>query len=90
MRDDYRFTYITTATTTSVYVGRCRLIRIVLNTTAAGTIGIRDGNSGTQVNAGLIKASAPEGTYHYGIAFREGIRIITGAASDLTVVWTAN
>lgn len=81
-------TYITTATTTQVASGPCVLQAIVINTTAAGTIGIIDGTSGTTVNVGSIVASAAVGRYEYNCVMKEGIRIVTGAASDITVLWS--
>jgi hypothetical protein len=89
-RDDYKYAYIATATTTQVYTGGCRLIRIVVNTTAAGTINIIDGTAGSTTNVGLLKASVAEGTYYYGIKLTTGLRVITGGASDITVVYTPN
>lgn len=80
-------TNITTATTTQVYTGRCTLIAIVVNTTAAGTIAILDGVSGSTVTKGTLKASVAEGTYTYNMKMSTGIRITTGAASDITVIW---
>lgn len=84
---DFEKTYISSATTTQVCTGKCILEKIVVNTTAAGTIGIIDGTSGTTVNVGQLKSSVVEGTYNYGIAMKSGIRIVTGASSDITVVW---
>lgn len=88
IRDNYKYTYISSATTTQVYTGQGALIRIVVNTTAAGTIGIIDGTSGTTVNIGQLKASVAEGYYDYGVQFVNGLRIVTGASSDITVVWS--
>ena len=91
MRDDYKYTYISTATTTQVSSGPTRLIRIIVNTTAAGTIGIIDGTSGSTVNVASIAASPAIGSvFYYGIRLTTGLRIITAAASDITVVWTPN
>lgn len=87
LRDNYKYAYISSATTTQVYTGNCYLVRIVVNTTAAGTIGIIDNTTGTTVNVGQLKASVVEGDYEYGIAMSKGIRIVTGAASDITVVY---
>lgn len=84
---DYRKTYINTATTTQVATGKCRLIAIVVNATAAGTIGIIDNTSGSTVNVGQLKASVVEGTYLFNCAMDAGIRIVTAAASDITVIW---
>lgn len=88
-RDDYKYTYISTATTTQVYTGGCRLIRICVNTVAAGTVGIIDNTSGTTVNVGQLAATF-SGSQYYGIKLTTGLRIVTGAATDLTVVWTPN
>lgn len=81
------YTRISTATTTQVVTGTGTLVAIVVNTTAAGTIGLIDGTSGTTVNIGQIAASVAAGTYTYNITFGAGLRIVTGAASDITVVW---
>lgn len=90
MRDDYKYTYIATATTTQVATGNCRLIRVVVNTTAAGAISIIDGTSGSTVNVASLKASIVEGSYDFGIKLTTGLRVITAGASDITVVWTPN
>lgn len=84
---DNEKTYISTATTTQVVSSPAILVGIVVNTTAAGTIGIIDGTSGTTVNVGQLKASVAEGTYTYNCIMKSGIRIVTGAASDITVLW---
>jgi hypothetical protein len=86
LRDNYLYTRISSATTTQVEPGPAVLVRIIVNTTAAGTIGIIDNTSGTTVNVGQLKASVAEGTYEYGVFCATGIRIVTGAASDITVV----
>lgn len=84
----YDYVYITTQTTTQVYTGPCVLKSIVVNTSAAGTIGIVDGTTGTTVNVGQLKSSVAEGVYKYNIPMRSGIRIVTGAASDITVTYS--
>lgn len=84
---NYKYTYISTATTTQVEPAQGKtLVAIVVNTTANGAIGIIDGASGTTVNVGQLKASVAEGTYWYNIAMPKGIRIVTAAASDITVI----
>lgn len=85
LRDNYKYTYISTATTTQVFTGQGTLVRITINTVAAGTIGIIDGTAGTTVNIGQIAATGV-GTYEYGVQCVAGLRIVTGAASDITVV----
>lgn len=89
-RDDYLYTYISTATTTQVLSGKGRLIAIIVGTTSAGAISIIDGTSGSTVNVGELKASVAEGTYIFNIAVAAGIRIITGGASLITVVYAKN
>lgn len=83
------YSYITTATTTQVYTGPCVLERIIVNATAAGTIGIVDGTSGTTVNVGQLKSSIAEGSYTFDLFMKSGIRIVTGSTSDITVVYRA-
>ena len=84
----YEYTYITTATTTQVFSGTGTLHAIVVNTTAAGTIGIVDNITGTTVNIGSLKSNVAEGTYFYEVVCKLGCRIVTGASSDITVVWS--
>lgn len=84
---DNESTHISTATTTQVTSARAILVSITVNTTAAGTITVIDNTSGsTPVNA-ILKASVVEATYWYNMAMATGIRIITAAASDITVTW---
>lgn len=90
MRDNYKYAYITTNTTTQVFTGLGKLIRIVVNTTAAGTIGIIDGTAGTTVNVGQLKASIGEGSYAFEVVLAKGLRIVTGASSDITVVYATS
>jgi hypothetical protein len=88
IHQDNQKTYINTATTTQVATGgNCILVAIVVNTTAAGAIGIIDDITGTTVNVGQLKASVAEGAYMYNCTMAKGIRIVTAAASDITVVW---
>jgi hypothetical protein len=82
------FTNITSATTTTVYTGKCILERIVVNTDAAGAITIYDNTAGSGTKIGTLEASAPLGGYEYGCLCSTGVTIVTGAATDLTVVVT--
>lgn len=82
------YAYISTQTTTQVYTGPCILKSIIVNTTAAGAIGIIDNITGTTVNIGQLKASVVEGVYVYNVKMSKGIRIVTAAASDITVTYT--
>lgn len=90
IRDDYKYTNITTATTTLVQTGPVRLIRIVLNETTDGAITISDSASaGTPLVAVIATSVAPQ-TLYYGVRLTTGLRITTAGASDITVVWTPN
>lgn len=80
----YPSTNITTNTTTTVFTGSGTLIRIVVNTTAAGTIIIKDGT----VVKGTLKASITEGSYTYGISVGTSLVIVTAGSPDITVVWS--
>ncbi len=82
---EYLYKNITTGATTQVATGRGVLHSIVVNTTAAGTIKIIDGISGSTANIGTLKISVGEGTYLYDVVFSVGLRIITAGASDITV-----
>lgn len=94
LRDSYKYTYISSATSTDV-TGQgsnpttAKLIRIVVGETAAGAISIYDALSGaTTTTVGVLKASVAEGTYEYGVTFSRGIQVVTAGASKITVVWS--
>lgn len=76
-------TRITTATTTAVKSQSGEVIRVIVGTTAAGTITLND-SVGTKV---VLKASIIEGSYDIGIRFAGKIEVVTAAASDVVVVW---
>lgn len=83
MYKEYVPTNITTGTTTAVFAGKGLLHTIVVNTTAAGSIIIKDGTT----VLGTLKASVAEGTYIYDCSIAGGLNIVTAAASDVTVTW---
>jgi len=87
LRDNYKYAYISTATTTQVDTGQGQLVRIILGETAAGAISILDDVSGSTVNLASLKASIAEGVYEFGVQYVTGLRIITAGASKLTVVY---
>lgn len=84
---EYKPTYISTGATTQVATGKGVLQAITVNSPAAGTITIIDGTSGSTANIGVLKSGVAEGTYWFNCTFANGLRIITGAASDITVTW---
>ena len=83
----YNYTYISTGTTTQVATGPGVLKAIIVGTTAAGAIQVIDNTSGSTVNLAELKSSIAEGTYTFNVAFSTGLRIITAAASKITVIW---
>jgi hypothetical protein len=87
MQDDYRCTYISTNTTTQVKTGAGYLKAIVVGETAAGAISIIDNTSGSTANMGVLKASIAEGTYTFNCHFQAGLRIVTAAASKISVIY---
>ena len=88
MIKDYEKTHISSGTTTQVLTGQGILHYITVNTTAAGTISVIDNTAGSTVNVALLASSVAEGTYIFHCVMSAGIRIITAAASDITVVWS--
>lgn len=86
---EWQYTYITASgSTTQIFTGNGTLGGICVNTSAAGTIGVIDNTTGTTVNVALLKASIAEGTYLEGVVFSKGLRVVNGAASDITVKWS--
>lgn len=90
IRDNYKYTYITTATTTQVLTGQGALVRIVLNKAATGAITIIDNITGSTANIGVIAALTPAQSIEYGVFITSGIRIINASTEDITIVSTAN
>lgn len=94
LRDSYKSTYISTATSTDVTGSgsvptTCKLIRIIVTETAAGTISIYDALGGaTTTTKMVLKASIAENSYECGFTCSQGIQVVTAAASKVTVVWS--
>ncbi len=89
MDEGHEYTHISTATTTNIGIGtnRITLKAVLINTSAAGTVTVKDGTS----TVAVFKASIAEGQYLFGrdgIVIGGGCTIVTGAASDVTVIWT--
>jgi hypothetical protein len=88
----YEYTYIDSATTTQIEpasgAGRVALHYIVVGTTAAGAISVIDGYAGTTANVAVLKSNIAEGTYRFDAVMKTGLRIVTAAASKITVVWS--
>lgn len=91
IRDDYEYSYISSAATTTVSGVACKLIRIVVGTTAAGSTIVYNAPTSALSTSGAVgvtlKSSVVEGTYEYGIKLGAGMTIVTAAASLITVVY---
>jgi len=79
-------TYISTNTTTQVFVGKGVLNVIVVGTTAAGSIIVYDSATTTANKVLELKSSIVEGSYIFNIRLKNGCRIVTAASSLITVV----
>lgn len=88
LRDNYKYTYISSNTTTVVDAsGGGQLIRIIIGETAAGAITIyNEATGGTTDVIGVLKASIAEGVYEFGVQYSKGLQIVTAGASKITVV----
>lgn len=87
MQEAYEYKYISTATTTQVKTGTGVLHAIVVSGALAGAVSVIDNTTGSTINIGTLKASAPAGTYTFDVAFTTGLRIITAGADAITVVY---
>ncbi len=66
-RDNYKYTYISTATTTQVATGQGQLVRIIVGSTAAGAITVVDAITGSTPVIATLKASIAEGVYDFSL-----------------------
>ena len=83
----YTVNYVATGRTEQVKEGPGILHAIVVGVTAAGAIDVIDGISGTTANIASLKASIAEGVYTFDVAFSVGLRVITAAASNITILY---
>ena len=79
-----RATRITTATTSAIKAGTGVVHRIVIAGGTLGTITLND-NVGTKL---VFDATVPRGSYELNIECAGKIEVVTGAATDITVVWS--
>jgi hypothetical protein len=77
------YTYISSATDTTVSSRPCVLHSIVLGETAAGAITIKDGST----TVAVLKASIAEGDFILDVVIKNSLVVTTAAASKLTVAW---
>lgn len=86
LRDNYRYTYITSGATTQILTGQGALVSIVINQPTTGTIKVIDDITGSTANIATIAATTPAQTLSYGVQVVKGIRIINASTEDITVV----
>jgi hypothetical protein len=81
------YTYIVTATTTVVKLGRGNMHTITVNGGATGTITMYDNTAGSGTVIGIIAVPATftPFTLTYDIQFNTGLTIVTSAATNITV-----
>lgn len=84
---NYSSTYISSATTTQVTTLPSTIIGLLVTETAAGTITVINGQGTSDVTIAVLKASIVEGYYPLNVACPKGIKITTGAASKVTVIY---
>ena len=82
-----RATRITTAVTTTVKTGTGILHRLIIGTTAVGTITVNQYLNGVATAVLVLGASFPVGSYEINIECAGKIEVVTAAAYDLTAVW---
>lgn len=84
-----KFSNITSATTTTVHSGKCILERVVVNTSAAGTIVVYNNTAGSGATVASLPSSPAVGGYEYGCLCSTGVTVVTGHNDlDVTVVVT--
>ena len=83
-----QYYYINGKGTSQVVTGRCLLVGITVNKTDNGTITIYDEiGSGTTTKIGTLVANVAEKSYPYGVTACNGIKIVTTASPDVTVIY---
>ena len=86
--DAHDYVHIATGTTTQVYTGTAVLKNVTINTAAAGTITIYDEIGSDTTHVVAIIAATAVGTYVYNVPCTRGIKVVTAAASDVTVTYS--
>lgn len=90
MNNNFSYTNISTATTTTINTSAGFLHSITVNTTAAGAITVYDNSAASGTKVATLKASVGEQTFIYDVCMTntsKAITIVTAAASDITVGW---
>lgn len=79
---EYEKTYITTGTTTTVFSGKGKLMRLIIDS-PAGTITLKDNG----VTFKVLPATTT-GVQTYEVAIGNTLSIVTSSTPDLLVVWS--
>ena len=80
------YNYITSADTTQVG-SACKKVVIVVNAALTGSIKVIDGTAGTTANVATITNPGVGASFTY-FDFNSGVRIVTSATCDITVLTT--
>ena len=82
----WQYANITSATTTTVAKGPCELMSVTVNKgVSAATITVYDNASaGSGTKIATIAADNP-GNFFYGVRCKNGVTVVTSAATDITV-----
>lgn len=80
----FSYSYISSATTTTIKSGAGFLHTITITEAVASTIIVYDNTAGSGTIIASFVASAGVGTYHLNVAFGTGLTIVTAGASKLT------
>lgn len=81
----FSYTYISTATTTTVKSGAGFLHTITVNGGTAGTIIIYDNTAGSGTVIASFDSTNALNTYQFNVTFGTGLTIVTSAATKITV-----
>lgn len=85
----YKPTNIAGAATTDVFPGRGTLHSIVLNSAGTGgTITVTDNGSPSVAIATITLAGSPFVVFEYDASISNGLRVVTSATPNITVMWT--
>lgn len=86
--DAFRYTNITTNTTTVVKTGLGALMGIHYNTPAgSGTVTVYDNTAGSGTKIATITKTTT-GLVPLYVQFKTGLTVVTSAADDITVMWS--
>lgn len=83
----YNNTYISTATTTTCFSGTGVLGSITVNGGTAGTIIVYDNTAGSGTIIASFDSTNALETYRFDVGLANGLTIVTGGATKLSVAW---